>query len=73
MKPSEEKHDGVVRLELKVCECCAVLWLRPAGKAWRYCRRCVRPVSEMAKAPLKQPVGTTRGWRKRRDVETVHY
>lgn len=37
-----------LRVELKYCERCGGLWLRPAGGEQRYCVACAR---EMAKLP----------------------
>lgn len=37
----------LVTLELKVCERCGALWLRPRGAAVRECGRCERKVREM--------------------------
>ncbi len=35
------------RLELKVCERCGGLWLRPQASGWRYCRRCKPQVDRL--------------------------
>ena len=34
------------RLELKICERCGGLWLRPAASEWRYCRGCLESLRE---------------------------
>ena len=39
-----------MRVEMKVCECCGGLWLRPAAAINIYCPRCA-PV--MAQIPVK--------------------
>ena len=35
------------RLELKVCERCGGLWLRPAGSRWIYCGPCKAKVDDL--------------------------
>jgi hypothetical protein len=46
-----------MRLELKVCERCGALWLRPETRRWIYCAACfpimrlmARPRTQAAKA-----------------------
>jgi len=43
----------VVQLELKYCERCGGLWLRPLGGADVYCPGCAPAMSEMA-IPLRR-------------------
>jgi hypothetical protein len=43
----EEKR---VTLELKICERCGGLWLRPAASRWVYCAGCKQKVSELPPA-----------------------
>jgi Zn-finger nucleic acid-binding protein len=43
-----EKDPGLVHLELKYCERCGGLWLRPAGTSKVYCGGCAPAMSEMA-------------------------
>ena len=47
-KTRESKSAKEVRFELKYCERCGGLWLRPAGGGQIYCTACGR---EMAKLP----------------------
>jgi hypothetical protein len=39
-----------LRLELKYCEGCGGLWLRPTGSTVPYCRACDRRLAELAPA-----------------------
>lgn len=43
----EEKR---VTLELKICERCGGLWLRPAASRWIYCAGCKQKVSDLPPA-----------------------
>jgi hypothetical protein len=43
---------GVV--ELKICERCGSLWLRPGGSAWAYCSPCKSQVDELPLVRLKR-------------------
>lgn len=47
----------MARLELKVCERCGGLWLRPAASAWRYCARCKPRVDELPRVDLARRPG----------------
>jgi len=43
-----EERNGKLRcLELKICERCGGLWLRPAGTAWAYCRGCKLKIDDL--------------------------
>jgi uncharacterized Zn finger protein (UPF0148 family) len=52
MKPKTEKNSAAneVQLELKYCERCGGLWLRPVGSGQIYCVGCGREVSQMPPA-----------------------
>ena len=39
-------------LELKICERCGGLWMRPAGSRWIYCGPCKRRVEQLP--PVQQ-------------------
>ena len=41
-KPKRAEADSAAerKLELKICERCGGLWLRPAGSRWVYCGPC---------------------------------
>jgi len=41
------------KLELKICERCGGLWLRPAGSRWIYCGRCKAKVDDLPAVCLK--------------------
>ena len=41
-------------LELKICERCGGLWLRPAGAAWAYCGPCKTQMDELPAVRLKR-------------------
>jgi len=43
------------KLDLKVCERCGGLWLRPQESRWRYCRRCKPKVDRL---PVPRPRAT---------------
>jgi hypothetical protein len=38
---------GTTTLELKICERCGGLWLRPAASRWIYCAGCKQKVQEL--------------------------
>jgi hypothetical protein len=38
-----------MRLELKVCERCGALWLRPEARSWIYCITCFPIMHSMAR------------------------
>jgi len=44
----------VVELELKYCERCGALWLRPAGSSHVYCAPCELKMAELS-LPEKRP------------------
>jgi hypothetical protein len=44
------KIEKRMTLELKYCERCGGLWLRPAGGKQIYCVRCARQIAEMPSA-----------------------
>ena len=48
--PSAER-----KLELKICERCGGLWLRPAGSRWIYCGPCKLQVDELPPVSLRPP------------------
>gem|GEM_PF-4758849 len=64
-----EKENPTSRMELKVCECCGMLWMRPIGRKWRYCKRCMARVVEIPKADPNLSTNRKRGWRKRKETE----
>ncbi|MBI2682002.1 MAG: hypothetical protein HYX26_02085 [Acidobacteriales bacterium] len=39
-----------MRVELKICERCGRLWMRPSGTGWVYCVTCHGAMQEMAVA-----------------------
>lgn len=43
----EERSGKVRQLELKICERCGGLWLRPAGTVWAYCRPCKVKIDDL--------------------------
>jgi len=62
----QDKNDSndAVRMELKYCEHCGSLWLRPSGTGAVYCESCQPKVAELPppkKHPgrLQLPVGRT--------------
>ena len=52
MSGAAEKKQERVTLELKICERCGGLWLRPAASRWIYCGGCKKKVSELPKASM---------------------
>ena len=50
----EERDSKLRRVELKICERCGGLWLRPAGSAWAYCGPCKGKVDELPAVRNKQ-------------------
>lgn len=49
-----EERRVLRRLELKVCERCGGLWLRPGGSTWAYCEPCKGKVDELPSVRLKR-------------------
>jgi hypothetical protein len=54
MKRNRRQEDDVVRMELKYCEHCGSLWLRPSGTERVYCESCQPKVAELP-PPKKNP------------------
>jgi Zn-finger nucleic acid-binding protein len=50
MEAREKKTTQKMTLELKYCERCGGLWLRPGGGAQIYCAACGREVAELPRA-----------------------
>ena len=48
-----ERVEKESKLELKVCERCGGLWLRPAGSRWIYCGPCKVKVDDLPAVSLK--------------------
>jgi len=44
-----------VKLELKVCEACGGLWLRPQGLRWKYCAKCAQKMRELPQRGSVKP------------------
>lgn len=58
IEAANEKHNEpptgeVCKLELKICERCGGLWLRPAGSRWIYCGPCKLKVDDLPPVSLK--------------------
>jgi hypothetical protein len=57
IEASSDKHNDqpgeVCKLELKICERCGGLWLRPAGSRWIYCGPCKLKVDDLPPVSLK--------------------
>jgi hypothetical protein len=45
-----------MRLELKICERCGALWLRPGDRNWIYCTGCF-PIMRMMARPRLAKAG----------------
>lgn len=45
-----------IRMELKYCERCGGLGLRPAGSGLSYCESCAREMAQLPAARLKTPI-----------------
>jgi Zn-finger nucleic acid-binding protein len=54
VKRNRRKENDVVRMELKYCEHCGGLWLRPSGTERVYCESCQAKVAELP-PPKKSP------------------
>jgi Zn-finger nucleic acid-binding protein len=50
MEARQKKTTQKMTLELKYCERCGGLWLRPGGGAQIYCAACGREVAELPRA-----------------------
>jgi hypothetical protein len=44
---------GAVQLELKYCERCGGLWLRPAGSELVFCNPCAKAMDGLFRAPQR--------------------
>jgi hypothetical protein len=42
-----------MRFELKVCERCGNIWLRPIGRGWVYCSPCYPLICSMRVVPRR--------------------
>jgi len=62
------KENEAQSFELKICERCTAFWLRPAGRNWRYCNRCIHLIAEVPTVPPEQVERKNRGWRKRKEA-----
>ena len=45
----------IVRVELKYCEACGALWLRPPANHTPYCRRCRGVMADLSRTRQKKP------------------
>ncbi len=52
--PASEVQSGT-RMELKYCERCGGLWLRPKGSGLSYCAGCAAAMAELPGVRLKTP------------------
>ncbi len=43
-------------VELKICERCGGLWLRPGGSTWAYCGPCKGKMDELPAGRRKTPI-----------------
>jgi hypothetical protein len=59
-----ERNSEVIQLELKYCERCGGLWLRPQGVALPYCAPCAAEIADLpsprkkrsrARLPVRSP------------------
>jgi hypothetical protein len=57
MTMNESKSAQESSLELKYCERCGALWLRPAGGGQIYCASCARALGEMPPATYQRDSG----------------
>jgi ribosomal protein S27AE len=63
-----ETNEQERQVELKVCERCGGLWLRPEKSRWIYCGPCKSKVDELPEVTLKAPKKRRRG---KQDGEAV--
>jgi hypothetical protein len=45
----------VIRVDLKYCEACGALWVRPRGCDTPYCGRCASVVAELSRTDRRKP------------------
>jgi len=57
----EDGSTNALRLELKYCERCGGLWLRPTGGVQVYCAACGRAMAELPPASTEREVRGARG------------
>lgn len=55
MKRNHRKENDAAQVELKYCEHCGSLWLRPSGTELVYCESCLPKVAELP--PAKKTPG----------------
>ncbi|MFZ1008953.1 MAG: hypothetical protein WAN65_19085 [Candidatus Sulfotelmatobacter sp.] len=61
---TKAKRDGrqeELRFELKYCERCGGLWLRPAGGGQTYCAGCARQMGELPVPSSEREASQTKG------------
>jgi len=68
MKAKKHARISVKHLELKVCENCAVLWLRPMGSERRYCLACTVRMEQVHLVPEVQIERKNKGWKCRKEA-----
>jgi len=44
-----------IRVDLKYCEACGALWLRPCGSHTPYCGRCEKVMAELSRTVRTKP------------------
>lgn len=54
-KPNKNDSNDAVRMELKYCEHCGSLWVRPSGTGTVYCESCQSKVAELPPPGKKNP------------------
>ena len=52
-----EEAQAAKTLELKICERCGGLWLRPANSGWIYCGECKKQLNGVPRRPLRRKAG----------------
>jgi Zn-finger nucleic acid-binding protein len=55
MRRNSRKENNAMRMELKYCEHCGGLWLRPSGTEGVYCESCQPKIAELP--PAKKSPG----------------
>jgi hypothetical protein len=59
-QPNDKPSGEVCTLELKICERCGGLWLRPAGSGYIYCGPCKVKVDDLPPVSLQPDRGGKR-------------
>jgi hypothetical protein len=68
--PRGDNDMSYVSLELKICEVCGGLWVRPRGQRHPYCARCRKRLADFPRREVRRvPVRRTKH---HATIQTIH-